>query len=101
VFRLFTVTTQAEQAGREGRRRGTGNHQVTFGYPESYSNSEIDVAEPCFRKEDTNPPTCGVHNVLLLKKQLPTEMVGAGYKGFTYLVFPVTGTVLNDPAKQS
>jgi hypothetical protein len=52
-------------------------------------------------KKDSNPPICGVHNVPLVKKQLPNEMVAAGYKGFTYLVCPVTGAVLNDPTKQS
>ncbi len=59
------------------------------------------MAKPCFMKKDSNPPICGVHNVPLVKKQLPNEMVAAGYKGFTYLVCPVTGAVLNDPTKQS
>jgi hypothetical protein len=54
------------------------------------------MAEKCFRKKDSEPPVCGVHNVPLLQKQLPPEMIGAGYKGFNFLVCPVSGVVLND-----
>jgi hypothetical protein len=56
------------------------------------------MAEPCFRKEDSDPPICGVHNVRLVEKQLPDEMIGSGYQGFTFLVCPVSGAVLNDDA---
>ena len=30
----------------------------------------------------------------------PAEMIAAGYRGFTFLVCPVSGTVLNDEAAQ-
>jgi hypothetical protein len=42
------------------------------------------------------PPVCCIHNVPLLLKQLPAEMVGGGYKSFTYFLCPVSGSVLND-----
>jgi hypothetical protein len=54
------------------------------------------MAEPCFIKKDSSPPVCGVHNVRLISKQLPDELIASGYKGFTFLVCPVSGAVLND-----
>jgi hypothetical protein len=54
------------------------------------------MAEQCFRKKGSNPPICGAHNVRLIQKQLPDEMIAAGYKAFTFLVCPVSGDVLNE-----
>jgi hypothetical protein len=54
------------------------------------------MAEPCFIRKNSAPPVCGVHNVLLKQKQLPDEMIASGYKGFTFLVCPASGQVLND-----
>lgn len=54
------------------------------------------MTRPCFRKKGSDPPICGVHKVQLVRKELPAEMVAAGYKGFTFLVCPVSGTVLNE-----
>ncbi len=54
----------------------------------------------CIMKKGSNPPVCGVHNVQLVRKELPAEMIAAGYRGFTFLVCPVSGTVLNDEAAQ-
>jgi hypothetical protein len=59
------------------------------------------MTEPCFNKKGSNPPTCGVHNVLLVHKQLPQELIAAGFKGFTFLVCPVSGAVLSDRAEGS
>jgi hypothetical protein len=56
------------------------------------------MAESCFIKKDSSPPVCGVHNVRLIRKQLPVELIASGYKGFTFLVCPVSGAVLNDEA---
>jgi hypothetical protein len=61
--------------------------------------TERAMAEHCFIKKGSHPPTCGVHNVPLEHKQLPEEMVASGYKAFTYLACPVSGEVLNDEAK--
>lgn len=54
------------------------------------------MAKPCFRKKNSNPPVCGVHNVPLVRKRLPNEMIGAGYKGLIFFVCPVSGDVFND-----
>jgi hypothetical protein len=54
------------------------------------------MAEPCFIKKGSKPPVCGVHNVRLVKKQLPDEIIVSGYQGFAFLVCPVSGAVLND-----
>jgi hypothetical protein len=54
------------------------------------------MAKPCTRKKGSEPPVCDVHNVLLVRKELPAEMIAEGYKGFTFLVCPVSGTVLDD-----
>jgi hypothetical protein len=54
--------------------------------------------EPCFRKKDSDPPICGIHNVRLAEKQLSDELIASGYKGFAFLVCPMSGQVLNDEA---
>jgi hypothetical protein len=41
---------------------------------------------------------CGVHNALLVMRQLPDESIKSGYKAFTFLVCPVDGPVLYDAA---
>ena len=56
------------------------------------------MVEPCFIKKDSIPPVCAVHNARLIRKQLPDELIASGYKGFTFLVCPVSGAVLNDEA---
>jgi hypothetical protein len=55
----------------------------------------------CFRKGDSNPPMCGVHNVRLEKKQLTNELIASGLEPFTFLVCPVSGAGLDVPATQS
>jgi hypothetical protein len=58
------------------------------------------MAEKCFKKEDSEPPVCGVHDVPLIKRQLPEEMIAVGYKFLTFLACPVSGAVLNDDKKR-
>ena len=53
----------------------------------------------CFRKKDSDPPACGIHNVPLVRKQLPDELIATGFKAFLILVCPVTGMVLDEDAK--
>jgi hypothetical protein len=55
----------------------------------------------CFELKNSNPPTCGVHKIRLVKKQLPNVLVNEGYKPFTFLVCPISDEVLNDEAKHS
>jgi hypothetical protein len=54
----------------------------------------------CFRKVGSNPPICGIHKVLLARKDLPTEILGAGskYGGLAFFVCPVSGEVLVNEA---
>ena len=59
------------------------------------------VNELCHRLKDSNPPVCGVHNVPLVRKQLPHELIASGYKGFTFLACPVSGKAINDEATSS
>jgi hypothetical protein len=54
------------------------------------------MTDHCFKKTGSNPPTCGVHNVPLVRKELPVEMMAVGYKGFSFLVCPVSGAVFDD-----
>jgi hypothetical protein len=58
------------------------------------------MAEQCFKKEDSNPPVCGTHDVQLTTKHLPDEMIAAWYKPLTFLACPVSGAVLNDEKKR-
>ena len=54
----------------------------------------------CFTKMGgSNLPVCGVHNVPLEHKQVPDELIASGIKGFTFLVCPASGQVVED-AKQ-
>jgi hypothetical protein len=59
------------------------------------------MAKQCFRNKRASLPVCGVHKVPLIKKQLPNELIAEGYKGFTFLACPVSGTVLDDAAKRT
>jgi len=58
------------------------------------------MTERCFMKKDSNPPACGVHNVRLITKELPDEMIAGGYRPLTFIVCPVSGAVLNDEKKR-
>jgi hypothetical protein len=65
-----------------------------------YGSGHIEPGPPmashCFKKISSNPPVCGVHNVPLVPKKLPDELIASGYKAFAFLVCPVSGEVLND-----
>ena len=51
----------------------------------------------CYKKQDSDsPPVCGIHNVPLVEKMLPDQMIMQGYKPFTFLVCPVSEEVIND-----
>ncbi len=55
------------------------------------------MAEPCFIKKNSSPPARGVHNVRLIRKLFPNELIASRYKLITYLACPVTGAALDDP----
>ena len=46
------------------------------------------MTAPCLRKQYSNPPVCGIHNVPLVQTQLPNELIASGYKAFTFLCRP-------------
>ena len=58
------------------------------------------MAERCFIKKGSIPPVCGIHNVRLVQKPLPVELVSAGFKmgEGTFIVCPVNGLAVNDEA---
>ena len=53
------------------------------------------MAEQCFRKKGSNPPVCGVHNVLLL----PTHSSDPN-PNVKFFVCPVSGQTIRDVATQ-
>jgi len=61
------------------------------------------MAEPCFNKKDSEPPVCGVHNVLLIKSQSSEDSVISKFGDFVFYVCPVSGYVVSDtpPQKES
>ena len=54
------------------------------------------MEKQCFKKNGSNPPICGLHNVPLVRKHLPDELIASGHKSFTIVVCPVSGEVFND-----
>ena len=54
------------------------------------------MATQCFKKKESNPPTCCVHNVPLEPRQLPVELAAAGLKASAFLICPVSDQVLTD-----
>ena len=57
------------------------------------------MPDPCFIKRDSAPPICGIHDVPLINKLLPDELIASLQKEITYLVCPVSRSVINDVKK--
>jgi hypothetical protein len=57
------------------------------------------MAGPCFRKKDSNPPLCGVHNVPLVQHQSSEDFLSAKVRDFAFLVCPVSRAAVNEEAK--
>jgi hypothetical protein len=49
----------------------------------------------CFRKKDTNPPLCGVHNVQLGQHRSSEHSAATKLGDFEFLVCPVSGQVVD------
>jgi hypothetical protein len=58
------------------------------------------MAEPCFKKKDSDPPVCGVHDVLLLEHHSSEDSVLSKFGDFVFHVCPVSGYVVRDSATQ-
>jgi hypothetical protein len=56
------------------------------------------MAEPCFKKKDSNPPVCGVHNVPLIQRQSSEDFVLSKLGDFAFFVCPASGYVVRDSA---
>jgi hypothetical protein len=52
--------------------------------------------ERCFKKKDSNPPVCGVHNVQLIQKQVHEDLSVSGLGIFSFLLCPKSGEVIPD-----
>jgi len=51
---------------------------------------------PCFRKEKSNPPTCGIHNVALVHRELPVDPYAPHLGHINGFVSPVSGQLVTD-----
>ena len=58
------------------------------------------MVEPCFKKKDSEPPVCGVHNVPLVQHQSSKYSELSMLGDFAFLVCPVSGLVVRDSASQ-
>jgi hypothetical protein len=54
------------------------------------------MAESCFKKKNTNPPACGVHNVALVEDRVSIDSNAPGLGKITCYRCPATGTVVPD-----
>jgi hypothetical protein len=53
------------------------------------------MEKPCFKKEGSNPPVCGVHDVPLGESHSSEELSATGLGEFTFWRCPVTGQVID------
>ena len=56
------------------------------------------MGSPCFVKENSNPPRCGVHDVPLVRHQSSEDSRIAYFGTFTFYVCPISHDVVSDPA---
>jgi len=55
--------------------------------------------KPCFKKEGTNPPVCGVHNVMLRETSTSREVGTMGLRDFPFYRCPVSGQAIGDSTR--
>ena len=58
------------------------------------------MATRCFKKEGSNPPICGIHNVPLVKATLPIDANSPRLGSVTCYVWPVSHRVPDEAATQ-
>jgi hypothetical protein len=51
---------------------------------------------PCFRKKNSNPPMCGIHNVALVETELPIDPYAPHLGHITGYVCPESGQLVTD-----
>jgi hypothetical protein len=54
------------------------------------------MSERCFRKKDSNPPLCGVHNVCLVRSETPIDPLAPYLGRLTCLICPISEMVVLD-----
>jgi hypothetical protein len=55
------------------------------------------MAEQCFKKQGSDPPICGVHNVMLMETQGPEKLTALGLT-VTFYICPASGQTIRDAA---
>jgi hypothetical protein len=63
-------------------------------------NQEGGMMAPCFRKLNSNPPVCGVHNVALVQRNLSIDWNAPRLGQLTAYVCPVSGQVVPDEVRR-
>jgi len=58
------------------------------------------MATRCFKKEGSNPPMCGIHNVPLVKATLPIDANSLHIGSVTCYVCPESHRVADEAATQ-
>ena len=54
------------------------------------------MAEKCFRKKDSNPPVCGIHDVRLIEGESDIDSLAPYLGRITCLKCPISGMVVLD-----
>jgi len=57
------------------------------------------MAEQCFKKQGSDPPVCGVHDVMLMETRSPEKFTALGLAA-TFYVCPASGQTIRDAATQ-
>ncbi len=57
------------------------------------------MAEPCFRKSDSDPPMCGVHLTILVRKDVSIDANYAGLGTVSCLICPTSQAVVRETRK--
>ena len=55
------------------------------------------MAEQCFRKDDSNPPVCGVHNKTLQRTRISIDSQAAWLGHVTCDLCPTSRAVVREP----
>jgi hypothetical protein len=54
------------------------------------------MREPCFRKRESNPPVCGVHEAILVAKVVSIDANLAGLGLVACMICPISLTVVRE-----
>ena len=54
------------------------------------------MTERCFKKKDSSPPSCGVHNVLLVFGETPIDPLAPYLGRISSLICPASEMVVQD-----